>query len=118
MYVNLLVALVYRRVPGGLNSPGVVHLDYYRFGSIKTKDVGNESGKPDGSLVARQDATYSASQEEVARIVCFLDLQLTAPPAMVKTYPLIDLRDSRQPAQSESEYPCTSNPRAPSNRMP
>ncbi len=46
------------------------------------------------SFAAWRDAMYSASHEEVATIVCFFDLQL------VKTYPLVDLRDSRHPAQS------------------
>ena len=50
------------------------------------------------SLVAMQHAIYSASHVEVAVLDCFLDFQLTAAPAIKKTYPLVDLRVSMHPA--------------------
>ena len=41
------------------------------------------------SLVARHDAMYSASFVDVATQVCFIDLQLTAPPETKKIMQLL-----------------------------
>ena len=57
------------------------------------------------SCVARVQAMYSASVEESAGEDCNLLLQLTADPHILNTYPLVDLRVSSSPAQSESVYP-------------
>src|SRR6266511_6431663 len=48
-------------------------------------------------------AIYSASAVESATEVCFFELQETAPPAIVTTYPLIDLRSEASEAQSASQ---------------
>ena len=70
------------------------------------------------SLVAKHVAMYSASHVEVETQVCFFDFQLTAPPAIKKTKPLVDLRLFRQPAQSASENPSATNGLLPLNNIP
>ena len=53
------------------------------------------------SLAARHMAMYSASQEDKAAHVCFLDLQLAARSATKNNYPLEDFLEFLNPAQSE-----------------
>ena len=57
------------------------------------------------SLEAVHDEIYSASTEERAMELCFIERHDTAPPHMMKAKPSVDLRVSLQPAQSESQYP-------------
>lgn len=51
-----------------------------------------------------RDATQSASHEEVATTDWFIDFQAIAEPASRNTWPSVDFRVCRQPAQSESQY--------------
>ena len=53
--------------------------------------------------VASKQDMNSASIVEVAVMVCLTLLQDIAPPANIKMYPDVDLRESTQPAKSESE---------------
>lgn len=46
------------------------------------------------SRPASESATYSASVEDNAIVVCFFYLHIIAPPADMKTYPDIDFRSS------------------------
>src|ERR1700679_2085796 len=53
-------------------------------------------------------ATYSASTVDKATVACLLLLQVTAPPAIMKTYPEVDLRVSLHPplmCLSQAEQP-------------
>src|ERR1700679_3247694 len=52
----------------------------------------------------RDIATYSASTVDRATVVCRLLLQVTGPPAMIKTYPEVDRRVSRHPPLLASTY--------------
>jgi hypothetical protein len=53
--------------------------------------------------VASKQETNSASIVEVAVKVCLALLHDTAPPTIKNIYPDVDLRESIQPAKSESE---------------
>ena len=53
--------------------------------------------------VASKQETNSASMVEVAVKDCLTLLYEIAPPAIMKMYSDIDLRESTQPAKSESE---------------
>ena len=55
-------------------------------------------------IVSKQE-TNSASIVEVAVKVCLTLLHDIAPPAIIKMYLDVDLRQSTQPAKLESEYP-------------
>ena len=57
------------------------------------------------SCAALHKAMYSASVDDNAITDCFLELQETVQLPTRNTYPEVDLRESTQPAQSESEYP-------------
>src|SRR6478736_9243915 len=54
------------------------------------------------SFVAAVCPMYSASHEDRATVLCLFELQLIAPVPRLNTYPDVDLRVSRSPAQSES----------------
>eukprot|EP00171_Calliarthron_tuberculosum_P000928 IDg928t1 len=56
------------------------------------------------SFTAVARAMYSASEDDCATHPCFLDFQLTAPPAIKNVKPLVDFLLVRQPPQSESVY--------------
>jgi hypothetical protein len=56
------------------------------------------------SLPASDRATYSASVVDNAIVVCFLDLQVIAPPLDKKMYPDVDLQSSVS-AYEASLYP-------------
>ena len=65
--------------------------------------IGNCCGNPSSSYrflsqhashAASDKATYSASVDESAMVVCFLDFQVIAPPDAKKTYPDVDFRSS------------------------
>src|ERR1700678_3620348 len=45
----------------------------------------------------RDIATYSSSTVDRATVVCRLLLQVTSPPAIIKTYPEVDRRVSQHP---------------------
>lgn len=53
--------------------------------------------------------TYFVPHEENSNMLFFSDLQLTAPHLISNTWPSVDSRFKRQPADSESKYPtgCT-----------
>ena len=53
--------------------------------------------------VASKQDMNSASIVEVAIMVYLMLFQDIAPPANIKMYPDVDLRESTQPAKSESE---------------
>ena len=53
--------------------------------------------------VASKKERNSTSMVEVAVRVCLTLLHEIAPPAIMKMYPDVDLRESTQPAKSESE---------------
>lgn len=55
------------------------------------------------SLHASVTAIYSASVDDSATVVCLCDFHDTAPPNK-NTYPVVDLRVSISPPQSESLY--------------
>jgi hypothetical protein len=46
------------------------------------------------SRAALDKAIYSASVVDIAVIDCFLENQVIAPPAIMKTYPVIDFKSS------------------------
>lgn len=54
------------------------------------------------SFPASTVALYSASVEERLTVGCFLDIQLTAPPCKVNTYPVVERLVAGSPAQSAS----------------
>jgi len=54
------------------------------------------------SSAAMLAATNSASTVDVATIDCFVDFHVIGVPERMSTYPVVDLRESRSPAQSES----------------
>jgi hypothetical protein len=56
------------------------------------------------SLLASDIATYLASVDDNATVVCFLDLHMIAPPPDINTYPEVDLWSSVF-AKAASEYP-------------
>src|SRR5271156_4992429 len=58
------------------------------------------------SLLASVRATYSASADESATTLYNLEIQLTAVPPTVKTYPVVVLLLSLSHAIFESTYPC------------
>ncbi len=55
------------------------------------------------SHTAEAIALYSASAEDLDTVVCFLDLHDTREFPKKMQYPVVDLRVSGHPAQSESE---------------
>lgn len=55
------------------------------------------------SSADEQNAMYFASQVEVVRTLCLLDLQNTAPPSIRNKSTVVNLRVSKQPLQSESQ---------------
>jgi hypothetical protein len=57
------------------------------------------------SFAASAPAMYSASIVDVATVFCLCDDQDIGPPASVKTHPVVDLRESSQPAKSLSTKP-------------
>lgn len=57
------------------------------------------------SLVAAAKAMYSASTELFTTVCCRRKDQLHVNPSTVKTYPVVDLLQSREPAQSLSAHP-------------
>jgi len=57
------------------------------------------------SWVAALTATYSASDVDKAKVVCFFLNQLTGPSAMINKLPVVEWQSSQSPAQSASEYP-------------
>src|SRR5208337_1144349 len=57
------------------------------------------------SFVACVRAMYSASVLESATVCCFLLLQVTEPPEIVKVYPAVERLSSRFPPQLASLYP-------------
>ncbi len=99
-------------------APASSTLIFIGLGGLRPRNSAISRESQTASFAAWQDAMYSASHEEVAIVICFFDLQLTAPPAIVTTYPLVDFRDSWQRAQSESEYPSGSNLKAPWKGIP
>jgi hypothetical protein len=58
------------------------------------------------SQVAEAKALYSASEEDLEPVICFLVLQEIMELPKKKHWPEMDLHVSRQPAQSASEKPC------------
>jgi hypothetical protein len=54
--------------------------------------------------LASDIATYSASVDDRATVVCFLELHIIAPPPDMNTYLEIDFQSSA-PANAVSEYP-------------
>ena len=56
--------------------------------------------------MADAKALYSASEEDLDTVICFLVLQEMRELPKKKHWPEIDLLVSRQPAQSASEKPC------------
>ena len=58
------------------------------------------------SLLASVAATYSDLVVERATTFCSFEIQLTAVPRTVKTYPVVLLMLSTLPAISASTYPC------------
>ena len=59
------------------------------------------------SCVAKLSATYSASAVDSATTACFLLSQLTAPPASINTFPVVECLSSKSPPQSAPENPVT-----------
>jgi hypothetical protein len=55
--------------------------------------------------VAVDKALYSASEEDLEMVCCFLAFHEINDEPMKKQYPDVDLLVSKQPAQSASEYP-------------
>ncbi len=99
-HVKVLAALVNVRISRGIDRPDVVYFDFTALGEPRPRISAISPENHTASSGAWKDAIYSASLGEVAIIVCFFDLRLSAPAAIVKMYPLFDLRDSRQPTQS------------------
>ena len=56
------------------------------------------------SWLASDRAIYSASVDDSATVGCLRDLQVIGAPDRWKIYPVVDLRVSKSPAQSESLY--------------
>lgn len=50
--------------------------------------------------------------------LCFLELQLTEPPVIIKENPFVYLLLVRKPTQYESEYPEVNNGSFPLNKIP
>ena len=57
------------------------------------------------SLLASNAPGYSASAEEREMALFFLQDKVIGPEPRVNTYPIVDFRSSRSPAQSESVKP-------------
>src|SRR5258707_15149867 len=66
------------------------------------------------SFAACPPAMYSASVLDNATALCFLELQLVAPPPSVKAYLEVDFRSFLSLAQSASAYPFRTRPSPPS----
>lgn len=62
------------------------------------------------SFAASAHAIYSASMVDVATVFCLCDDHDTGPPASVIIYPVVDLRESSQPAKSLSTKSVSSRP--------
>ncbi len=62
--------------------------------------VSNRRDCETASFAAKQDTMYSASQGEVAAMVCFVDRQLTGQPGIMNTYTLEDILVSMHPPPS------------------
>ena len=61
------------------------------------------------SAAAAAMARYSASADDLETVCCFLDFQVTGELPNNNTYPVTDLRESTQDAQSASENACSFN---------
>src|SRR5258707_6653873 len=66
------------------------------------------------SFAACLPAMYSASVLDNAMALCFLELQLVAPPPSVKAYPEVNFRSFLSLAQSALVYPFRTRPSPPS----
>jgi hypothetical protein len=65
----------------------------------------NRNSSQINSHVAVESALYSASDEDLETVICFLAFQEMREFPKKKQYPEVDLLVSMQPAQSASEKP-------------
>ncbi len=79
-------------------APALYTLIFIGLGELRPRISAISRESQTASFAAWQDAVYFDLHQEVATIVCFLDLQPIVPPAIVKTYPLVDFLDSWQSA--------------------